>query len=64
MALAVTRIRMDIEQIKVTDNETVDTLKMLLLINYDITEIKITREALTRTYCVNKLYGDTFSLTF
>ena len=41
-----------------------DALIRLLLINYDVTENKITKEYLSESYCDDKLDGDIFPIVY
>ena len=50
--------------IKEHNNDAVDALIRLPLINSDVTEREITRESLAESYCYDKLYRDTFPLTY
>ena len=53
-----------IKYIKGPDNDAADTLCRLSLSNSDVEERKITKERSAESYCVNKLYIDTFPLTY
>ena len=46
------------------DNDGADELISLPLINYDMTEITVTREQLSESYGADQLDGDTFPLTY
>ena len=53
-----------IKYTKEPDNDTADAFGGIPFINSDIKEIVITRENLSEIYFVDKLDGDTFSLTY
>ena len=50
--------------IKGPDNDAVDALIRISFINSVVSEIKITCKTLAKIYCVDKLYGDLFSLPY
>ena len=52
-----------IQYIKGTDNGASDSLRILTLINYGVTDINIITKKLTESYCFNKLDGGTLPLT-
>ena len=53
-----------IKYTKEPDNDTSDAFGGIPFINSDIKEIIITRENFSEIYFVDKLDGDTFSLTY
>ena len=55
--------RNTIKYIKGPDTELSYALSRITLMNYEITEINVTRGALSERYIVDKLDSDTFLLT-
>ena len=53
-----------IKYIKFPDNDAADALSSLPLVNSDVKYIKISMGYLAESYWVDKLDGDTFSLTY
>ena len=52
------------KHIKGPENDAADALIRLSLISSDVEDSNIKREQLSESYCVNKIYSNTFPLTY
>ena len=64
MDLAAVIIQPYFKYIKGFDNDTAKALNMIPLTTYDVTNRDIKRETLDEIYCVDKIDGNTFPITY